>query len=174
MSMMRMMQEQLNKQIQQLKENGNKPNGKQGGQSMSEQLARLAAQQEMLRNEMQKYNQQNNKDGKGSLGDLNKIAKEMEQTETDLVNKMLTQETMRRQQEIVSRLLESEKAERERDQDEKRESNEGKNEINRNPNEFEQYKRLKQKEMELLKTVPPSLNPYYKKKVNDYFESIGN
>jgi hypothetical protein len=26
--------------------------------------------------------------------------------------------------------------------------------------------------MELLKTVPPSLNSYYKQKVNDYFQSI--
>jgi len=33
---------------------------------------------------------------------------------------------------------------------------------------------LKQKEAELLKTVPPSLNPFYKNKVNEYFNNVKN
>jgi predicted nucleic acid-binding Zn-ribbon protein len=88
------------------------------------------------------------------------------------VNRNISEETMRRLQDIETRLLESEKAERERDQDEQRKSEEAKNYQHRNPPEFEQYKELKQKEMELLKTVPPSLSSFYKKKVNDYFQSI--
>jgi hypothetical protein len=65
--------------------------------------------------------------------------------------------------------LEAEKAEREQDWDEKRESKEGKIENLRNPNEFLEYKGKKQKEAEMLKTVPPAMNPYYKNKVNRYF-----
>ena len=52
----------------------------------------------------------------------------MEQTETDLVNKIINNETIKRQKEILTRFLESEKAEKERELDEKRESNEAKNE----------------------------------------------
>jgi len=100
------------------------------------------------------------------------LANMMEQTETDLVNKMISQETLKRQQDILTRLLESEKAERERDTDEKRESKEAKNENNGNPNQFLEYKRLKEKEMELLKTIPAALNPYYKNKVNEYFNTF--
>ncbi|MFM9051441.1 MAG: hypothetical protein ACKOKF_03860, partial [Bacteroidota bacterium] len=74
--------------------------------------------------------------------------------------------------EILTRLLESEKAERERDQDEQRKSEESKKTFDRNPAEFEQYKRDKLKEMELLRTVPPSFSPYYKKKVSEYFQSL--
>jgi hypothetical protein len=96
----------------------------------------------------------------------------MEQTEKDIVNRMISEQTLKRQQEITTRLLESEKAEREREQDEQRKSEEAKNAFHRNPSEFEEYKRMKLKEMELLKTVPPSLNSYYKQKVNDYFQSI--
>jgi hypothetical protein len=96
----------------------------------------------------------------------------MEQTERDLVNKRITNETMRRQQEILTRLLESEKAEREREQDEQRKSNEAKSEIRSNPEQFLEYKRLKEKEMELLITVPPSLTPYYREKVNNYFNQL--
>jgi hypothetical protein len=79
---------------------------------------------------------------------------------------------MRRQQQILSRLLESEKAEQEREQDEQRKSNEAKLQNLSNPAQFLEYKRLKEKEMELLNTVPPSLSPYYKEKVNNYFNSL--
>ncbi|NNC86404.1 MAG: DUF4175 domain-containing protein, partial [Bacteroidia bacterium] len=169
------MQEKLNKQIEELKK-GNKPGGKegdkkgQGGQGgMSESLARMAAQQAAIRQQLQKLNQMQNKDGKKTLGDLEKLAQEMEETETDLVNKRITQETLKRQQDILTRLLEAEKAERERDQDEKRESNEPDEQIYRNPSQFEEYKRLQMREVELLKTVPPSLKTFYKNLVNYYF-----
>lgn len=182
MANMRQMQEQLNKQIQKLKEgmekNGNKPGQKPGdkpgmmGQGMSQELAKLAAQQEAIRKEVQKMADQINKDGKGG-GNIGKLAEKMEETETDLVNKMLSQETITRQQEILTRMLESEKAEKEREMDEQRQSNEAKNEIYSNPNAFLEYNLLKQKETELLKTVPPSLNPFFKVKVNQYFNTFG-
>jgi hypothetical protein len=114
-----------------------------------------------------------NKDGKGA-GGMGKLADKMEETETDLVNKILSQETIKRQEEILTRLLESEKADKERELDEKRQSNEAKSENKRNQNQFLEYNRLKQKETELLKTVPPSLSPFYKEKVNLYFNNIEN
>ncbi|CAN5520080.1 ATPase [soil metagenome] len=183
MATMRQMQEQINQQIKKLKEGmakgGEKPGTKPGqGQGMgmggmSKELAQLAAQQAALRQELQKMSDQLNKDGKGA-GGMNKIAEKMEETETDLVNKMISQETINRQEEILTRLLESEKAEKEREMDEKRQSNEAKNENFSNPNEFLEYNMLKQKETELLKTVPPSLTPFFKSKVNQYFNNFGN
>ena len=107
--------------------------------------------------------------GKNPGGDLANL---MEETEKELVNKQLTNSTLKRQQEILSRLLESEKAEKEREQDEQRKSNEAKNENLSNPGQFLEYKRLKEKEMELLNTVPPTLTPYYKEKVNQYFNNL--
>jgi len=183
---LRKMQEQLNKQLQDLKdamEKGEKPGqkpgekpglgqGNKGGMGLpgsSEQFAKMAAQQEALRRQMQSMMEKLKNKGQNPGGDLANL---MEETEKDLVNKQLTNETMRRQQQILTRLLESEKAEQEREQDEKRKSNEAKNENNSNPAGFLEYKRLKEKEMELLNTVPPSLNPYYKEKVNQYFNSL--
>lgn len=186
MSKMKAMQEQINKQIEKMKEQMAKEKGKegqkgkekgqgkpgQGNGNMSEGLAKLAAQQEALRRELQKAADKMNQDGKQGNGGLKKLAEEMEKTETDLVNKMISQETLRRQQEILTRLLEAEKAERERELDEKRESQEPKNEIFRNQNQFLEYNTLKQKEAELLQTIPPSLNKYYKDKVNEYFNNF--
>lgn len=169
---MKKMQEQLNKQMQQLKDQmeGKTP-GKlgQGQQSMSEQLARLAAQQEALRQMLQEYGDEDKKNGGKNSGNIAEMMKEMEKTEQDLVNKTISNETLKRQQDILTRLLESEKAEKERDLDEKRESNEAKNQNYSNPNDFFKYNRLKQDGKELLKTVPPALNSFYKQKVNEYF-----
>ena len=142
----------------------------QQGQGMSEQLAKMAAQQEALRRQMQQMMDKIKKDGGSNPG--GNIAEMMEQTEKDIVNRAITQETMKRQQDIITKLLESEKAEREREQDEQRKSNEAKNQNLSNPKQFLEYKRVKEKEMELLNTVTPSLTPYYKDKVNTYFNSV--
>lgn len=187
------LQDQLGKQLDQLKKQGSKgdkgkkpggkagdtkiPGGKQGkgsgGQGKSEQLSRAAAQQAAIREQLNKIGQQYSEQGKSDLGNqLKKIAKEMEQIEKDLVNDNVSQQTIKRQQEIMTRLLESEKAEQEREYSEKRKSNEAKNYEKSNPNAFLEYKRMKEKETELLKTIPPNLKPYYKKEVNKYFNSI--
>jgi Na+-translocating ferredoxin:NAD+ oxidoreductase RnfG subunit len=98
----------------------------------------------------------------------------MEQTEFDLVNKQITEQTIKRQKEILTRLLDAEKSMREQDLDEERKGETAKDYGKEIPREFEEYLKLKEKEVELLKTVPPKLFPYYKKEVNDYFKRIGN
>jgi len=170
MKSMRQMQEELNKQIEQMKA-GQKPNGqKQGqGKTMSEQLARMAAQQEAIRRQMQQYAEELKKQGQKPGNDFNDLMNQMDKTETDLVNKMISQETLNRQKQILTRLLEHEKAEMKRDQEEKRESIEAKDQKYGNLNQFFQYKRIKSNELDLLKTVPPVLNSFYKNKVNEYF-----
>jgi hypothetical protein len=100
------------------------------------------------------------------------VDSQMEETENDLVNKRINAETLRRQQEILNKLLEFEKAEKEQEQDQQREAQRPKNENQSNPEGFLEYNRQKQKEAELLRTVPPALTPFYKGKVNDYFNGV--
>lgn len=170
------MQEQLNKQIEEMKK-GQNPGGQEGkGQqkgSQSEQLAKMAAQQQAIRNAMSQLEKEMNKNGEGgNSNQINQLKKEMEKTETDLYNKNISQETINRQKEIMTRLLEAEKAVRERELDNKRESQSA-NENYDKPNlRFEEYKKEKMKEVELIKSVPPNLNQYYKEKVNQYFKQI--
>ena len=96
----------------------------------------------------------------------------MEKTEADLYNKNITQETINRQKEIMTRLLEAEKSAREREFDDKRESKSAEENFDKPNLRFEEYKKEKMKELELIKTVPPNLNQYYKDKVNQYFKQI--
>ena len=121
----------------------------------------------------QKQGKDGDKKGGNGKGDLEKIQQLMEQTEKDIVHGSVNQQTIQRQQEIFTRLLEAEKAEKEREWDHKRESKEAQSldEIV-SPPDFTEYYHMKEKEIELLKTIPPSLNKFYKNKVNDYFNSL--
>mgnify|MGYP000952887787 CR=1 FL=1 len=183
-------QQALSKQLEEMKkalEKGGKkpgekpgdkpgPDGKPAGMGlpgMSQQLAQLAAQQAAIRKEMQRAAQELNKDGTGAGQPLQKLAEEMEKNEKDIVNRNITQETLKRQQDIMVRLLEAEKSERERELDQKRESNEGRETPHTDPARFFDYQRNKQREAELLRTVPPGLKPYYKARVNEYFDTFG-
>ena len=112
--------------------------------------------------------------GKGEGNELKKIAEAMEENEKDLANQNINRQTMLRQQEILSRLLKAENAEREREWDEQRKSQEAKNQKFSNPEQFSKYNEMKRKESEMLETLPPDLSPYYKKKVSEYFNKIEN
>ncbi len=171
MKSMREMQERLNQQIEQMKESGKTPSKSKDSRNseQSEGFARMAAQQEAIRRMMSQYQDQMKEQGQGNNKELKDVMDQMEITETELVNKIITQQTIDRLKDIEVRLLKSEKADLKREQEEERESREGKDMNNRNPDEFLQYNRLQDKEVELLRTVPPNLRPYYKEKVNQYF-----
>lgn len=176
MKSMRQLQEQLNSQLQKLREGMSKPNkdGSAEQRRISEQLARMAAQQELLRRQLQSYGQEMQQQGSGVDNAIKEALKKMEQTETEIVNKQISAETLKRQQEIVTRMLESEKAEQQRENDNKRQSEEGKDIFDNNTAKFQEYNKIRQKQSEFLLTVPPGLKPFYKSKVNAYFLSFDN
>ncbi len=99
---------------------------------------------------------------------------EMEQSEEDIVNKKITSELIKRQQQIMEKLLEAEKAEQTRGEEEKRESRQAQEKPKQIPPEIEEYLKQREAEVELYKTVPPSLKPYYKSLVEKYFQKISN
>ncbi len=182
---MKSMQEQLNKQMESLKKsmgqsegkgekgnNGSNPKQGNGKGQMSKELAQMAAKQAAIRKAVEQMESQMNEEGDGGKGSGKKLSDLMEETETDLVNKRITNETILRQQEILTRLLQSEKAEREREKDEQRKSTEFTDNIFRNPNNILEYNRQKEIEMELLQSMPPTLNSFYKSKVTKYFNDI--
>ncbi|MGZ3873144.1 MAG: DUF4175 family protein, partial [Mucilaginibacter sp.] len=173
------MQQQLNQNMQKAREQmqqgqPGKQGKNQGGSNgyLSEQLAKLARQQQQIREALQKINRDENKDGTGSLGNLDKITKEMEQTERDLVNRKITAEAIKRQQQIQSRLLDAEKAEQEREQDQQRQSNTGKDVPPGYIKALQEYQQTKEKQTEQLHTVPAALNLYYKLKIKNYFDLL--
>jgi hypothetical protein len=169
MKSMRELQEGLAKQM---KQKGEK-NGKGEGKGLtSEEFAKMAAQQEAIRQQLQDYLNELKKEGNLGEGGLQNAIKEMEKVEEDLVNKRLNREMIERQQDILSRLLESEKAEKERDQEERRESNEFKGENKGNLGDKISYKRKERAQSDILYKFPIELRPYYKTRANEYFMQI--
>ncbi len=164
---LRQLQEQLSKQIQQMKEQmkkGQMPSGKQ--------FAQMAAKQAAIRKALQDAKNKNKKKGKGGGKELQDLIDEMDKVETDLVNKRLPNDMKKRQKDILTRLLQAENAERERELDEKREAERPDKYIPKMPPALEEYLKKRQGQVEMFKTVSPSLKPYYKNLVERYFRAL--
>jgi len=178
---MKEMQEKLGKELEKMKNSLEKmrsqgQGGKQEQGQYNKELAKMAAQQEAIRNELQKYkesliesgNNQGLKDG----DNISKAIEEMEKNEREIINKQITQESLNRQQKILTRMLESEKAEQQREKEEKRESIEAKNQNYSNPNTDLKYKIKTKQDTEILKITPLPLNHFYKAKMNSYILTL--
>jgi len=138
-------------------------------QSMSEELARMAAQQELIREGMQQMLEEMKKNGVVGDDGINQIIKDMEKLEEDIVNKRITNQTIKRNKDITSRMLKAEKAQQEREKEEKRKSDEYKGpEKSHNIDEL-RYEESIKKQQDFLRTNPIEYQPFYKQKINEYF-----
>ncbi len=182
------MKQMLKKQLESMEkgsnEGGKKPGDKpgqspgqgQGGENGegtmglgNKQIAKMAAEQSEIRRRLEQIRDELNKEGQGQGNKLNPLIKELEQQQKDIINKNFTPELINRQKEILTRMLESEKAIEERGFKDERESKEGKNVNNGNQIRFDQYNKQKLKQIELLRSVDPTYQKYYKDKANEYF-----
>lgn len=167
MQQMQEMQKQLGEQLKQLQQQMQQ-NGKPSPE-MSEEFARMAAEQEMIRQGMQQMLEEMKRSGQVGDDGLNQVIKDMERLEEDLVNKRVNRQTIERNRQILSRMLESEKAQEKRDQDEKRKSNEYKGQgFDRQVDELF-YKEQLRKNQEFLRQDPVQYHPYYRQKINEYY-----
>merc|ERR1711965_659351 len=94
-------------------EGGNKgQTGQKKPGGMSKELAQVAAEQAALRKMDQERAKKLNEDGCGDGNGMKEIAKQMEELERDLVNRQVDEATLKRQQDLITRLFEAENAER--------------------------------------------------------------
>ena len=159
-------QQGINEQMQRMKD---KLQNGEGGSS--KEFAQMAARQAALRKALREKQNELQKQGKGSK-ELEELIQQMDKTETELVNKKLSNETMKRQEDIMTRLLEHENAERQREFDKKRQAETGNEKERKMPPSLEEYLKKRQAEVEMYKAVSPSLKPYYKYLVEEYLKSL--
>ena len=154
--------QQLQNMIEQMK-NGNPQNmGKQMGQS----LMQHEMMQQMLRDMMN-----NGSVGSDAKKQLQQIDNMLEQNRKELMNKSINVETIIRQNQITTRLLEAEKAELERDFEEKRES-ETADEYFSNPIKIFEYKEKDNFSIEYLNRNSHKLQNFYNSKYKQYLKNI--
>jgi hypothetical protein len=142
-----------------------------GQRSLNEDLAKMALMQEALRRQVEQLRKELGQEGKQGLSNgLQEVEKMMEQQEKDIVNGKITPQSMERQKQIMTRLLENEKADRKQDQEDKRESNNPGNYSPEVPEDIKEAMRKKAEERESMRTIQPSFKPYYKQSVQKYLQ----
>lgn len=162
-------QDKLGDQLQKMKEGMKKGQGKKG--EMSKEFAQAAARQAAMRRALEKLQEEKKEQGQGSP-ELQEIIDEMDKMEIDLLNKRLDNEALKRQNNITTRLLEAEKAERQRELDNKRKSTTAEEVERKLPPSLEKYLKERESEIDLYQKVSPELRPYYKALVEEYYKNL--
>jgi len=158
--------DQLQKMIDQMK-NGQ---GKNMSREMSEALMQHEMMQKMLRDLI----------NSGSLGNdakrgLQEIDRMLEQNRKEILNKNMNQQMIIRHNQIMTKLLESENSENERDFENKRESETADDMFYSNPAQFFEKNDVKKNTLENLKINPIKLTNFYLQKQRSYLErSLSN
>ncbi len=160
--------EQLGKMQDGMKE-GKDP--KKMGKDFADAVQKQATIREALQQMKEKMSQNQKKGGDGNAG-VDDMIKKMDDIEKDLVTKKLTTETMKRHKEIETRLLEFEKAQRDQQEDEKRQSKTAIEIPRKLPANLEEYLQKRKSALELYQTVPPNLKPFYKNLVEKYLRLV--
>ncbi|WP_461641206.1 hypothetical protein [Labilibaculum euxinus] len=156
----------LEEMIQEMKSGNGKNNSK-------EKLGKFLQRQEMFQQNLSEILQ------KSGVGDeteniLREIMKMIDQTQSDISNFSINSNTINRQNRIISRLLEAENAQREKDFDKKRESNSGNIIKLSNPTEIFEYKRIRTDFEGIFDDSYVKMLDYYNKLYLDYMIKINN
>ncbi|MCX7954804.1 MAG: hypothetical protein N3A01_06400 [Bacteroidales bacterium] len=128
---MKNLQQQLKNQLQSLLNELEKRSEEKSAKQINEQIAKMISIQDKF---MQMLNRMMQQEGISpeSMQKLKEIKNITEELQREIANKNITRQTLMRQEQILTRLLEAEKSDREREIEQKRESNPGKNDFNRN------------------------------------------
>jgi hypothetical protein len=134
---------------------------------MNKNLAKMLAQQEDFQKQLSEL-MQNSSLSPNDAKKLNEINGMIEQMKRDIANKNITPQMLKRQDLIITRLLEAEQSDYEREIDKKRKSEEGEIKEKRNINNFNKYKESVKGTEEIIIYKSLKLNKYYNKKYNEY------
>jgi hypothetical protein len=166
-------QQKLNEQTQGMCPSGMPgPNGRPSP-NPGNMLEQMAAQQEAIRQGLQDAMQKMGEGG-GTLGKLSNTSEDMKQVVQDLKNGRIEQQTLDRQQRILSRLLDAPRSIEKRDYSRKRTSRPGVDVVRSSPGALSP---------ELLKSRPSlaallarggrdPISPRYRAIVDEYFQAV--
>lgn len=167
LDMLKQSSEGLKQQLQKMIDEMKKGNSGKMSQMLGQSLMQHEMMQQMLRELIN-----NGKFGSGAKKQLQEIDKMLEMSRKEILQKQVGQQTLFRQNQILSRLLEAEKAEMERDLDEKRESETADEKFFSNPAKYFEYNQTQESGTEQLEKNNLKLNPFFSKKYKQYLNII--
>jgi len=166
------MKQQMQNMLEQLK-NGKGKGTKSGKKKTKGQLGKMIAEQEKMQKMLSDLA---NKQGLSpeNAKKLKEIKKLSEQIEDDLIQQNITPTTLKRQELILTRLLEAENSEFKRDKDQQRESNTVKYQKISNPKDVFKTREEQLVGDDILIKNKVKLQPFYKKKYKNYLINLNN
>ncbi len=171
---MQQMQQGLQQQLQQsMQGRQGQTQGRDGRQEMTEEMARILMQQEVLRHHIRRLRQEQDKEAKRRFGKLlEEIEKMMERVEQDIVHQRVGRATLERMERIRVRMLEAERAQRQQDESPERQARTAMEVPPSVPPSLRQYLQEKQRHAEILRRIPPQLQPFYRDRARKYLQRI--
>ncbi len=158
------LQEQLGQDLQKMgKQMQEGKSGSEINKGLADMAQRQAAIREGLRKMRENMSQQQKKDN-----NIDQLIDELDKNETDIVNKKINQQTIIRQKNIETRMLELEKAMREQDEKDDRSSQTAQDFPSATPPEIEEFLKRRRSNLNISENLPPELKPFYKKLVDKY------
>ena len=164
---------ELKKAQKELNEKMKKGKGKgkgEKGEMTSKKLMELAKKQGLIKSGLESLEKENGELGNSKM--LDKIKEQMEENEYDIINNNISNKTFERLDKIIDKFIDFEKAEKEKGEDEKRESNEWILDESKIDKKYSIVKKKQKSQLELRSTTPVNLSPFFKNEVNKYFNSI--
>ncbi len=151
--------------------------GNEGQMSLEQQaaLARMMAEQQALRDALEQMGGQ--LQGQESLkGQLGNMAREMDEVIRDMKNRNVGRETIRRQQQILQRMLDASRSMREKEFSEKRKGETAKDYLSKSPgglpdNLTDRKDKLRR---DLMRSMKEGFAKDYEELIRLYFEALGN
>ncbi len=149
-----------------------------GGMSQQQaaEAARLAQEQGAVRKSLEELNREAQQSGEHEklLGDLQKIADEMNEVVRNLEQNNVNPETIKKQERILSRMLDASKSMHERDYEKRRKAETGTQITRRSPSDIDpnSLEGRNQLREELLKALEQGYSKDYQDLIRKYFEEL--
>lgn len=161
-------QQKLNQQTQEMMGNQNP-----GQLSMGEQasMQRIAVEQDALAKTAKQLAEEVAA-SQQSLGKLDDVAKDMEEVAQDLRDRNVSEQTLQKQEHIETRLLDFQRAQREREFSPKRQSRTGQDVVRRSPRELPDKPGQDQLREDLLRALDAKYTPDYEQLIRQYFDAL--
>lgn len=159
----------------------NGKNGRNGeggeGEGEGSEMKRLQRQQQEVKKSVDEMNKELRESGgtrKNMLGDLERAANEIEEVLSDMRSGQVTPETLQRQERILSRLLDANRSQRERDFEKERESKPGVDIVRQSPPELRFQNNDAQRTLrDQLRSREQGYTKDYEYMIRRYFEALG-
>jgi hypothetical protein len=162
-------QQKLNRQVQQFL---NDTQGNRLSVDQKERLQQMARQQAEIKKQLDELGQGNGMRD-DLLGDLDRIAEQMEETIRELQQGTQNRRTIERQQQILTRMLQAQRSLQQQGKDDKREGQQSTDEFDRaSPSDLSPQEEVEKLRRDLIRALDSGYAPDYERLIKRYFELL--